>query len=92
MAIRENKQETIICKSTVDEWLTKLERPLEAGNFTKYKITVNKSMSQSTVNLKKLTVWGDIIVTLVQDGENVKIIIYSGTKADNIFTIFHDPN
>jgi len=45
-----------------------------------------------TANFKKLTVWGNIIITLLQEGDNVKIVINSGAYADNIFTLFFDPN
>jgi hypothetical protein len=39
-----------------------------------------------------LTVWGEIIVTLSPEADNVKINAKSTANADNIFALFSSPN
>ena len=90
MAIRQNKEETFVVAGTVDEWLIKSERALNLGKFTN--ISVNKTINQLTGNYKKLTVWGEIVVTLLPEGDKVKIHANSNANADNIFALFNSPN
>jgi len=61
MAVRKSKEEFFSVKGNTEEWLKKSEQALLKGDFTNVKI--NKIINQITGNYKKLTVWGEIIVT-----------------------------
>jgi len=90
MAIRKSKEETFSVKGNIAEWLTKAEEALNKGGFTTIK--TNKILNQITGNYKKLTVLGEIIVTLFPEGDNVKINAKSTANADNVFALFSSPN
>ena len=90
MAIRKSKEENYSVPGNIEEWLSKVEQALIDGEFTN--ISCNKTLNQITGNYKKLTVWGEIIVTLMPDAGNVKINAKSTANADNIFALFSSPN
>lgn len=90
MAVRKSKEETFSVKGNAEEWLTKAEQALHKGGFANVK--TNKLLNQLTGDYKKLTVWGEIIVTLLPEGENIKINAKSTANADNIFALFSSPN
>lgn len=90
MAIRKSKEETFSVKGNPEEWLTKAEQALHKGGFANVK--TNKLLNQITGDYKKLTVWGEIIVTLLPESENVKINAKATANADNIFALFSSPN
>jgi hypothetical protein len=39
-----------------------------------------------------LTVWGEIIISLLPEGDNIKINPISTANADNIYAAFSSPN
>jgi hypothetical protein len=90
MAIRKSKNETFAVKGSIEEWLGKVEQSLMIGEFTSVK--TNKTLNQITGNYKKFTVWGEISVTLLPEGEYVKINATSTANVDNIFALFTSPN
>jgi len=90
MAIRKSREETFSVKGNTEEWLTKAEQALYKGGFANVK--TNKLLNQLTGDYKKLTVWGEIIVTLLPEGGNIKINAKSTANADNIFALFSSPN
>ena len=90
MAIRKSKEETFSVKGNTEEWLTKAEQALYKGGFANVK--TNKLLNQITADYKKWTVWGEIIVTLLPDRENVKINAKSTANVDNIFALLSSPN
>jgi len=90
MAVRKGKEETFSVKGNTEEWLTKAEQALHKGGFANVK--TNKLLNQITGYYKKLTVWGEIIVTLSPEADNVKINAKSTANADNIFALFSSPN
>ena len=90
MAIRQNKEEIFVVSGSLEEWLGKSEKALKQGNFTS--VAVNRTISQLTANYKKLTVWGEIVVTLLPEGDKVRIHANSNANADNIFPLLSNPN
>lgn len=90
MAVRKSKEETFSVKGNQEEWLNKAEQALHKGGFANVK--TNKLLNQITGDYKKLTVWGEIIVSLLPEGDNIKINAKSTANADNIFAAFSSPN
>lgn len=90
MPIRKSKEDIFSVKGNAEEWLAKAEQALHKGGFTNIK--TNKIHNQITGNYKKMTVWGEITVTLMPDGDNVKINAKSTAAVDNIFALFNSPN
>jgi hypothetical protein len=90
MAIRKSKEETFSVKGSPEAWLIKAEQALYKGGFTNVK--TNKLLNQLTGDYKKVAVWGEIIVTLLPEGDNVKINAKSTANADNVFALFSSPN
>jgi len=90
MAIRKSKEETFTVNGNQEEYLIKVEQALNKGGFTNVK--TNKIINQVTADYKKLTVWGEIIVTILKENEIVKINAKSTANTDNIFALFNSPN
>jgi len=90
MAIRKSKEEFFSVLGNTEEWLLKSEKALYKGGFTNVKIS--RLLNQITGEYKKLTVWGEIIVTLHPDTDQIKISAKSTANADNIFALFSSPN
>ena len=90
MAVRKSQEETFSVKGDTKEWLTKAEQALYKGGFANVK--TNKLLNQISGEYKKLSVWGEIIVTLLPDADHVKINAKSTANSDNIFALFSSPN
>ena len=90
MAIRKSKEENFEVNGTLEDLKAKVENALKKGEFTS--INTNSVLNQITANYKKLTVWGEISITLTENGEKVKINAVSTANSDNIFALFNSPN
>ena len=91
MAIRKSMDEEIVVSGDRDQWLKKCEESLEKEGFNK--IDINNSLYQIKGNYKKLTIWGEILVTLKPySGNETTIVIKSTSNVDNIFALFKSPN
>ena len=90
MAIRKSKEENFEVNGTIEDWKTKVEKDLEIGEFTSIKS--NNILNQINANYKKLTVWGEISVTLTEYNGKVKINAVSTANSDNVFALFNSPN
>jgi len=91
MAVRKSAEEDVTVSGTVIEWMAKSSSALSAGGFTK--ITTNEQISQISANYKKMTVWGEIIVTLHPVTElSVRINMKSTANVDNIWALLSSPN
>ena len=90
MAIRKSKEENFEVNGTIEDWKTKDEKALEIGEFTSIKS--NNILNQINANYKKLTVWGEISVTLTEYNGKVKINAVSTANSDNVFALFNSPN
>ena len=90
MAIRKNKEENFQIKGNLNDVISKCKNALEIGEFAK--INVNETINQITADYKKLSVWGEIKITLTENNEKVNINVISTANSDNIFALFSSPN
>lgn len=90
MAIRKSKQEMFLINGNVEDWLTKSEIALKEGGFTNIKI--NRLLNQITADYKKISIWGEISISLITEVENIRINVISTANTDNIFALFISPN
>ena len=90
MAVRKSKEENFEVKGTIEELKPKVINALEKGEFTS--IMDNNTLNQITANYKKLTVWGEISITLSENNDKIKINAVSTANSDNIFALFNSPN
>ncbi|MHA8056795.1 hypothetical protein VR611_12655 [Aquirufa nivalisilvae] len=90
MAIRTSKEEKFEVAGTLEDFKLKVLNALKKGNFTS--INTNHVLHQISANYKKMTVWGEISITLFQHNEKVKISVVSTANSDNIFALFNSPN
>ena len=91
MAIRKSYKEDIFVNKDLNNTMKLCENALEAGNFTKIK--KNNTLNQLTANYKKLTVWGEVTISLspkVKD-QGTKIAIDCMANVDNAFALFKSP-
>nr|WP_315141486.1 hypothetical protein [uncultured Flavobacterium sp.] len=89
MAVRKSKEESFSVSGNSDQWFTKTENALTKGGFTNIK--ANKLLNQITGDYKKVTVWGEISVTLFPKNEQIEINVKSTANTDNIFAMFSSP-
>jgi hypothetical protein len=90
MAIRKSKEENFEVSGTIEDWKSNVEKALEKGEFTSIK--TNNILNQVNANYKKLTVWGEISITLTENNGKVKINAISTANSDNVFALFSSPN
>lgn len=90
MAIRKSKEENFEVNGTLEDLKLQVENALKKGEFTS--INTNNVLSQITANYKKLTIWGEISITLTENNGKVKIMAISTANSDNIFALFTSPN
>jgi hypothetical protein len=87
---KKEKEENFLVNGNVEELLTNIELALHRGKFTNIKI--NKLLNQVTGDYKKLTVYGGIIITILPQNGNVKLINTKVVAAtDNIYALFNCP-
>ena len=90
MAIRKSKEENFQISGNLSEVIQKCKTALEKGEFTK--INVNETINQLTANYKKLSVWGEIKITLTENNERINVNAISTANSDNLFALFSSPN
>lgn len=90
MGIRKSKEETFKTTENINDLIIKIEHALLKGDFSNIKTNIPRN--QITGDYKNLTVWGEIIITLLPEIENVKINAKSTANVDNVFTLFTYPN
>ena len=93
MGIRKSMEEQIRVDGNHDTWIEKVQQALEVSKFTN--INCNKTLYQVNANYKKLTVWGEIIITLISVDtarEQTVIHIKATSNMDNIYALFKSPN
>lgn len=90
MALRKSKEESFTVKGNLAELLANVEQAFNMGGFANIK--TNKLLNQITGDYKKLTTWGELVVTLLPEAENIKINAKSTANTDNLFALFSSPN
>lgn len=90
MAVRKSVEDTFVVAGPREEWLLRCRSALEAEGFTK--IDVSKTLFQIGANYKKATVWGDLEITLLPEGDSsTKINARATANVDNVFAAFGSP-
>ena len=90
MAIRKSMEREFVVSGPRTDWIKKCDDALRRGKFTN--VIYNSALFQIEANYKKLTVWGEILITLVPAGSDTKINVISTANVDNIFALFQSPN
>lgn len=89
MAIRKSITEEMIVAGKREDWLNQCRRALENGGFKR--INVSEKLFQVTANYIKVTVWGEIRITLLPEGDNTRVQVIATANVDNIFALFRSP-
>ena len=89
MAIKKSYKEDVFLNKDINNTMKLCENALEAGNFTNIK--KNNTINQLTANYKKLTVWGEITISLSPKDKGTKIAIDCMANVDNAFALFKSP-
>jgi len=93
MAIRKSMEERICIEGNRNEWLQKINNALSVAGFTN--VICDSLLFQVKGDYKKVSIWGDIIVTLIPFGTNddkTEMYIKSTANVDNIYALFKSPN
>jgi len=90
MAIRKSKEKNFQIKGNLTEVIQKCKVALKKGNFTK--IRLNETKNQINADYKKILVWGEIKITLVENIEIVNINVVATANSKNLFALFSNPN
>jgi hypothetical protein len=89
MAIRNNKEENYVINGSIDNVRLIVLQALQAGGFSS--IEDNKVVNQISANYKKMTVWGNIKITLEENESRVKVNAVSTANVDNIYALLSSP-
>ncbi len=90
MAWRKSAEETLVLAGGRDEWLPKVQRTLETTGFKK--VEASQTLFQAKGNYKSMTIFGDILVTLLPEGAgHTRIQMKATAHVDNIFALFRSP-
>jgi hypothetical protein len=88
--VRKTVEEAFIVDGPREEWIDRCVAALTAAGFTG--VAPNATLGQVSGNYKKLTVWGELALTLKPEGSNQTEIAASATaNVDNIFALFGSP-
>jgi hypothetical protein len=90
MAIRKSIEENIQIQCAKNEIFLKIEDALKKGKFQN--ITKNEFTNQIGAKYQKLTIWGEIIISIIENGNSFMLNIKSKANVDNIFALFTSPN
>ena len=90
MPVRKSMEENYSIKGSLNEILEKCKAALNKGGFTN--ISVHEYINQLTGDFKKLTIYGEIIITFLPHGENIKVNVKSIANVDNVYALFVNPN
>jgi len=89
MAVRKSVEETLVVDGPRDKWLSRCQSALQKAGFSAVK--ANSALNQVEGEYHKFLVWGEILVTLMPDGQNTKIVAKATANVDNIWTLFCSP-
>lgn len=90
MAIRKSIEEKIQIQGTKNELFLKIEEALKKGKFQNVK--KNEFTFQIEAKYQKLTIWGEIIISIIENGNDYMLNIKSTANVDNVFALFTSPN
>jgi len=93
MAIRKSMEERVCVEGNRSIWLEKVKNALEIAGFKN--LSHDSTLFQIKGDYRKMTVYGDILVTLLPFGNNenqTELNIKSTANVDNIYALFKSPN
>jgi hypothetical protein len=90
VAVRKSVDDDIVVAGRREQWLDACQSALEAQKFTN--VEVSAALFQIRANYKKATVWGDVELTLLPEGDgSTRIKAKATANVDNIFAAFSSP-
>jgi hypothetical protein len=89
MAIRKSNEETFLVAGHPEQVIDLCAFALKGNGFTQ--VVVNPRLGQLEAKLHKLSIWGEILITLFPDGNNTKIVTKTTANVDNVFALFSSP-
>lgn len=90
MAIRKTVEEAFVVAGARDEVLRRCEHVLSAQGFTH--VNSNSVLFQVEGKLHKFALWGEIVLALLPEGANTKIVAKATANVDNVFALFRSPS
>jgi hypothetical protein len=90
MAIRKSMEEDIHVNGQKQEVMSKCNNALNKGGFKD--ISVSDNLSQLSAKYSKITVCGEIIVSLLPEANGTRIHLKTTANVDNVFALFNSPN
>ncbi len=90
MGIRRSKQQLLQTDLQIYEALKRCEDALTLGGFKNIK--KNETLRQLNGKYKKITVFGEIDISLMEVNGKTEINLKSTANVDNIFALFSSPN
>ena len=89
MAIRKSVEEVIVVDGPRNQWISRCEEALRSRGFGGVK--ANSALNQVEGTYHKFFVWGEVLVTLLPEGGNTKIVAKATANVDNIYALFSSP-
>lgn len=89
MAIRKTTEDMFVVTGQREQWFSRCKDALGKGKFSG--IEANSTLYQIKGAFKTFTVWGNIEVTLLPDGDSTKIVAKATANVDNIYALFKSP-
>jgi len=90
MGIRRSKQELLQTDLPINDALKRCDDALSRGGFKN--IVKNETLRHLNGKYKKITVFGEIDISLKEIGGKTEINLKSTANVDNIFALFSSPN
>jgi hypothetical protein len=89
MAIRRSVERVIVVDGPRNQWISRCEHALQSGGFSA--VEANTTLNQIEGTYHKVFVWGEILVTLLPEGANTRIVAKATANVDNIWALFSSP-
>jgi hypothetical protein len=89
MALRKSVEEVLVVTGERAEVFQRCQRSLTSSGFSA--IEANPTLYQLTAKFRKLTTWGEILVTLIPEGTNTRLTLKATANVDNIYALFSSP-
>lgn len=89
MAIRKSVEEVIVVDGPRNQWISRCEHALRSGGFGG--VNANTALNQVEGTYHKFFAWGEVLVTLLPEGENTRIVTKATANMDNIWALFTSP-
>ena len=88
--MRRSKEEDFLIQEELQSVKEKVRSALENAGFTS--IRENNTINQTSADYHKMTLWGNIDITMIPDGNVTRVHLKSTAKVDNIYALFSSPN